>query len=162
MVRTILITGAPGVGKTETSRALLKMYLNTVLVETDDLAQINPWTVGAPLYDLMVSNLRACIPNFIDWGAEQIIIVGVFLPNLLLPPVLEAISACGMTLPQIYCLVADESEIKRRIIDDKKPNDPNYRLGQTYLDKLARLIPSAVVIDTTEKTLAEVAEEIQA
>jgi len=162
-LRVVIITGAPGVGKSETARRLTATYrVKAACLETDDVACISPWAVDEDLYRLMGHNVAACLPNFRRWGAGVTVVAGVLLPGRALPWVEQAIETCGLRLARIYALTAEQDEIRRRIGADPKPQQPGHRLAWTWLDEEARAIPRATVLDTTRMPLSSVTGRLAA
>ena len=149
-MRIIVITGAPGVGKTETARRLTVSYhTKAACLETDDVARTSPWVVDEALYRLMGANVAACLPHFEQWGASVVVVAGVLAPTRALPWIERAIQTRGFRLARIYALVADPDEIRRRIDADPKPQPPGPRLAWTWLNEEVRAISGATVLDTT-------------
>lgn len=162
-MRIIVITGAPGVGKTETARQLTIGYnTKAACLETDDVARTSPWVVDEALYRLMGGNVASCLPNFQQWGASVVVVAGVLVPKRALPWIEQAIETCGFRLARIYALVAESDEIRRRIAADPKPQQPKPRLAWTWLNEEVRAIPNATVLDTTCMPLTSVTDHLAA
>lgn len=134
-MRVILHSGAPGVGKSETARGMVdRCTVKAAFIDIDTFGLVNHWKANHELYKLMAGNLEATLPNYLRWGAELAVVSGVMLPRRLLPFVEQAVETANLEISSIYGLTASQGEIRRRIVDDPKPQNVPERLRWTWLD----------------------------
>ncbi|MFF5780772.1 AAA family ATPase [Streptomyces virginiae] len=156
--RVILLTGAPGVGKTEVSRRLTGHLPGRVaLIDLDAIAAIHPWRADETLFDLMSGNLTALLPAYLDWGADYIVVAGVVVPGMMYDR-LRPLFANERLDWRIYGLRASAAALAERISQDAKYQDSESRMADSGLDSLVGDIPDAIQIDTDQLSLAGVVE----
>ncbi|MGC1239921.1 MAG: Ldh family oxidoreductase [Acidimicrobiales bacterium] len=156
----IVLTGAPGVGKTDVGRVLSTLFpMDVAVVDTDSLASFDPFHIDERFYELVVSNLEAHLANYRRWGIGTVIVTGVILPGGILSSLTNLMNRSEFDWT-IYGLRADADVIENRISRDVKIQDANDRLTWKHLDKLVIDLPGAMVIDTSLLSLKEVAENI--
>jgi LDH2 family malate/lactate/ureidoglycolate dehydrogenase len=157
--RIILITGAPGAGKTEVAARVIRLCPHrSVWVDTDKLVSIHPFTIDGPFYKLLYANLTACLINYAAWDASVIVISGVIVPSGIYSR-LRRFSLPGY-LWRRYALTASRRSLVQRIEKDIKPQDIEQRKLWLRLNEEVRSLPGFHVIDTTRKRLAKVVETI--
>jgi LDH2 family malate/lactate/ureidoglycolate dehydrogenase len=156
--RVVVITGPPGVGKTETSRRLVRRYFApAALIDTDTVADIYPWQADERLYSVLGRNLRGCLASYRAWGARIVVISGVLLPgrsldqfaDLLADPTLEWV---------FYGLSAGPDELAARIRADPKMQESEDRLSWSHLDREVSAVPGIRLIDTRRLGLEAVVD----
>lgn len=81
-MRTILLGGAPGVGKSATARALLGRAAHgdrlVQRVDVDNLWLHQPWCVSAALRSMLQANLRAVLANADAARVDIVVVTWVF------------------------------------------------------------------------------------
>lgn len=81
-MRTILLGGAPGVGKSATARALLGRAAHgdrlVQWVDVDNLWLHQPWCVSAALRSMLQANLRAVLANADAARVDIVVVTWVF------------------------------------------------------------------------------------
>lgn len=160
MTRIIILTGAPGVGKTETGRRLISYCpKHSALIDTDALVGIYPWVIDDVFYQLLGKNLRACIGNYVEWGAKEIVISGVIIPDGTYKE-LHSLLEDERFVFKFYGLQASHEVIERRIAKDPKSQNPNQRLQWLHLNEVIAEIPGITLIDTENLSLHQVVETI--
>jgi len=157
-MKVIVLSGAPGAGKTECAARLIRLCPErSAWIDTDWLAGIHPWRVDEEFHALVGANLRACIENYRRWSARVLIVSGVVVHGGIydeLPPVVE-----GDTW-QLFALQARPEVLARRILGDAKAQDADQRLQWLALNEEAARLPGCRAIDTSDLALAEVVERI--
>jgi LDH2 family malate/lactate/ureidoglycolate dehydrogenase len=159
-VRVVVITGAPGAGKTEVGRRLADRWPGpSVVVDTDGLAGISPWQVDERLFALIAGNLRACMRGFLDWGAQCVIVTGVIVPDGTLGQIADLVEDPDLDW-RFYGLQATEEVLAARVLADPKFQDPQQRLKWMSINHEIEAIPCIRLIDTTALGLNEVVDAI--
>jgi LDH2 family malate/lactate/ureidoglycolate dehydrogenase len=156
----IVLTGAPGAGKTTTGRCLIELCPpHSAWIDADRMAAVHPWHIDAAFYDLVGANLSASLNNFHAWGARVVVVAGVILPGGTRDRLQPLFDRAEFEW-QWYSLVASPEVLAARIREDAKEQDAKQRLKWLYLDEEARCLPDAVVIDTTSMPTELVAATI--
>jgi hypothetical protein len=156
----LLITGAPGVGKSEAApRVATGLTHDVAVVELDHLAALVPWRVDAHVFDLMARNLSHLLDEYLGWGLTRFVVVGVMLPGLMYDRVAAVLTRHGITW-DTYGLRACPDTLTRRIMGDPRFRDSASRLRDRDLDRLVGTVPRVVEIATDDLTVDEVAERI--
>lgn len=163
IIPTILLTGCPGVGKSEVSLAVGARCgsAKLVVVDLDHIAQIFPFEPAEPFFGMVEANLRAVIPAYLKWAPDIILICGVMVPGALAERVQDVVCSVLTPTPRLIGLTADGEVIKQRITGDRKPQDKVARLQCITLDQNIRaFVPPEDITDTSSMTICEVAEVI--
>ncbi|MFJ8047976.1 AAA family ATPase [Streptomyces luteogriseus] len=156
----LLLTGAPGVGKTEVSRRLVgRLPGRVALIDLDAIAAIHPWRADDTLFDLMSGNLTALLPAYLSWGADYIVVAGVVVPGMVYDR-LHGLFTDERLQWRIYGLRAGPTALAERIRRDTKYQDGEARMADSGLDSLVGAIPGVIQIDTDGLTLAGVVNRI--
>jgi LDH2 family malate/lactate/ureidoglycolate dehydrogenase/broad-specificity NMP kinase len=161
-MRVVMITGAPGVGKTEVARALAGRYgESSAVIDTDAISDVRPWKADERLYRLIAVNLAACVIGFKAAGVRTLVVSGALVPGRAfdhLAPLLQDVTLRWT----IYALRAAPTELAARARNDGKTQDADTRITWAHLNDEVARIDGAHVIDTTELTLDDVVAEITA
>ncbi|GAA1118539.1 Ldh family oxidoreductase [Kitasatospora arboriphila] len=161
-LRVVVVTGAPGAGKTEVGRRLVRRYRGpAALIDTDTAADVYPWRADERQYALIDRNLRALLASYREWGAEVVVVSGVMLPgrtldrfaDLLADPDLEWV---------FYGLRAGPGQLAARIRGDHKMQEADGRLAWGHLDAEVPGVPGVRLVDTDRLTLDGVVDAIAA
>jgi LDH2 family malate/lactate/ureidoglycolate dehydrogenase len=161
-MRIVVLTGAPGAGKTTAARALIELCpLRAGLVETDAMAAIHPWRVDDDFHRLVGDNLRACLRNYRDWGAGHVVLAGVVVPDGIYRELEPLLGEAGFEW-QFYGLKAAPEALRQRIWRDPKPQEPAQRERWMFLDQVIESIPGIHLVDTTGRRPEEIAATIAA
>src|SRR5690349_13753497 len=111
----VVLTGAPGAGKTEVGRRLAGRYRATAaFLDLDQLGAVHPFRPGEAVYRLMAANLAACLPAYRAYGVRVVVLAGVLAPGRLLDHLAALRAEPGLRW-QFYGLRAPRAELARRI-----------------------------------------------
>ncbi|MCO1574277.1 hypothetical protein M8C13_00705 [Crossiella sp. SN42] len=159
-MRVLVITGAPGAGKTQVAQLLAACFLVPVAVLDCD-PFVHPWESGEPLHRLMAAELAARVPAYQEWGARVVVVHGVILAGgRTYEPVMDALWSLGTT-PVVYGLRAGPEVLADRIRQDQAaPHLVTGRLALTHLDEDVSEVPGVRLIDTAHRDAQAVVNEI--
>ncbi|MGF1430804.1 Ldh family oxidoreductase [Kitasatospora sp. LaBMicrA B282] len=161
-VRIVVVTGAPGAGKTEVGRRLVRRYrCPAALIDTDAVADIYPWRADEKLTELIGRNLRACLRSYLDWGARVVVLSGVLLPGRTLDQFADLIADPGLDWVS-YGLQARPERLAARILADTKVQEADGRMSWSHLDRELPGVAGIRLVDTNELTLDQVVDRIAA
>ncbi|MEK4418410.1 AAA family ATPase [Bacillus sp. FSL K6-0268] len=160
--KLVFITGAPGVGKTETGQKLIHFCPNnSALIDTDKLGSIQPFKIDDDFYELVGKNLKACINNFHDHKYQLLIITGVLIPEGMYKHIIDFVSDKTKFEYKIYGLQANEETIINRINNDNKGQNPIQRKKWLHVNDEILHIEKIQIIDTTNFSIGEVVYAIR-
>ncbi|WP_330273167.1 ATP/GTP-binding protein [Lentzea sp. NBC_00516] len=146
-MRTLLITGPVGVGKTTIAEAvgahLAKSGRPVAVVDLDWLSQCRPAPSGDPFhFELQLSNLRAVTPNYANAGASRLVLAGVVESQADRERYAEAVGG-----PLTVCrLKADLSVIHERLVA-RHHDEAELRWHLNRADELETLFTSSSIED---------------
>ena len=159
-IRILVITGAPGAGKTETARQLIELCPDrSALIDTDAVVHIHPWRIDRGFYALVGANLRACIENYSAWGAQVIVISGVVMVGGIYDEIAPLLDDSRYAVV-FYGLRAEKKILTSRIIRDSKMQDAEQRLQWLHLNDELNQIPGCHVVETSNLEVGTVANMI--
>ncbi|MFH8367693.1 hypothetical protein [Streptomyces sp. NPDC018031] len=158
-MRIVVITGAPGVGKTRLGHQLVARYgVPSAAMDCDPV--VYPWDGDQPLYDLMASTVRATLPVYRDWGARVVVISGVVLANRAYERFQKVFQDLGAEAVY-YGLRADPDALAARIGND--PGGEHFiegRLAERHLDAEVPDVPGIRLVDTSRLSLREATDAV--
>lgn len=161
-MKIIMLTGAPGAGKTTIGSLLVDSCPHrAALIETDAFACISPWRVDDAFHALVGANIRQAVANYRVWGAEVLVISGVIVPGGIFDEI-QPLLAREASAWSIYGLQARKDVLERRIWRDEKPQNPRERIRWLELNQKIEALPGRELIDTTTMTPEAVVDEIGA
>ena len=158
-----LIGGTMGVGKTTVSRALQKKLPNCVFLDGDWCWDMSPFVVSEETKTMVMDNICHLLQNFLRCTAyENIIFCWVMHEQSIIDDILSRLDV-GEAEVKTISLLASEKAITARL---EKDVASGIRTPDVIERSIAR-IPlyeklDTVKIDTNEKTVDAVAEEIAA
>ncbi|MFY9526516.1 MAG: AAA family ATPase [Limnochordia bacterium] len=161
MKRLYLIGGTMGVGKTAVCQGLKLKLDNSVFLDGDWCWDANPFQVTEETKTMVMENICFLLNQFIHCSAyHNIIFCWVMHEQSIINKILDSLdkSNCEITTISLLC---DEQELRERLNQDiaagmRQPD---------VIDRSVARIPlyhklSTIKIDTTGKTVSEIAEEI--
>ncbi|WP_416973750.1 hypothetical protein [Streptomyces sp. 4F14] len=160
-MRAVVITGAPGVGKTRLGHQLVTRYgVPAAAMDCDPI--VHPWNGGEEVYDLMASTVRAALPVYREWGARVVIVTGVVLAGRAYERFQKVFEELGAQAVY-YGLRADARALATRIENDAGGRlFVEGRLAERHLDAEVPDVPGVRLVDTTRLTLLEAADAVAA
>ncbi|MEU0256551.1 hypothetical protein ABZ299_29655 [Streptomyces sp. NPDC006184] len=160
-MRAVVITGAPGVGKTRLGHQLVTRYsVPAAAMDCDPI--VHPWNGGEEVYDLMAATVRAALPVYREWGARVVIVTGVVLVGRVYERFQKVFEELGAH-PVHYGLRADADALAARI--EKDAGGRHFiegRLAERHLDAEVPEVPGVRMVDTTRLTLIEATDAVAA
>ncbi|MEU3861690.1 hypothetical protein AB0F03_30700 [Streptomyces sp. NPDC028722] len=160
-MRAVVITGAPGVGKTRLGHQLVTRYsVPAAAMDCDPI--VHPWNGGEEVYDLMAATVRAALPVYREWGARVVIVTGVVLVGRVYERFQKVFEELGAD-PVHYGLRADAEALATRI--EKDAGGRHFiegRLAERHLDAEVPDVPGVRLVDTTRLTLIEATDAVAA
>lgn len=154
--RLIFIGGPPGVGKSTVAKLFLDQLENSIWLDGDDLWRMNPFKVNEKTKSMVENNIQYVLNSFISAQFSHVIFTWVLHQNSIVDSIIKRINLSGYKFHH-YTLTCDRSELNDRIRSDDE-RSTSISLAQDRLEKSRSL--KSVLIDTTEKTPAEVANEL--
>ncbi|MFH8477125.1 hypothetical protein [Streptomyces sp. NPDC018000] len=160
-MRAVVVTGAPGVGKTRLGHQLVTRYsVPAAAMDCDPV--VHPYDGGEDIYDLMASALRAAVPVYRDWGARVVVVTGVVLEGRAYDRFRKVFEELGVD-SVYYGLQADAEVLAARIEADAGGRHfIEGRLAERHLDAEVPNVPGVRLIDTTHLTLQETTDAVAA
>jgi dephospho-CoA kinase len=157
----IIITGAPGTGKTTISN-LLKSKLDSPLIDLGWLREYHLdrlWKKANKREAKMsFENLIFILKNYKKYGYKEVI-VNDLLDEMVrhLPRLLKYEKYLILTL-----VVKDNSELKRRVLGERDSGFKNYKKAILWNDKIQKrkLLKNEIRIDNTHNNLDKTLKEI--
>jgi len=127
MKNLIIINGTMGVGKTTTSKALLKLLPNCVFLDGDWCWYADPWIVTDETKNMVEQNMSYLLNNFLSCSAyENVIFCWVMHDENLIDLVLSWVRGRDYILHK-YSLICSEdaliARLKKDITDSIRNND---------------------------------------
>lgn len=160
--RVVVVTGPPGVGKTETARRLVRRYrVPAALIDTDTVADVYPWRADEALYAVLGRNLRNCLDSYRAWGAKIVVVSGVLLPGRSLEQFADLLADDSLEWV-FYGLRAGRAELAARIRGDHKVQEAEERLSWSHLDQEVPSVPGVRLVDTGPLALSAVVDVLAA
>lgn len=163
-VRTALLTGTIGVGKTSLAEAMSEVLhahgIRHALIDLDWLGQVYPAPDSQDLYSmkLQLANLRAMWPNFRSVGIKNALLAATIVTSEQLQGLRHALPGAHITVVR---MIASPSMIRDRLSARDKGRLLADFLART--DQLAADIEAAgiddLVVSNDEPSLPEVAKE---
>lgn len=159
-VELIVVTGAPGAGKSEAARRLIdRCPRRAALIDLDAIAAVHPWRIDPAFHRLQAANLRRVAEGYVDWGARVLVIAGVVEPTGLAPALDRLTTSLGASR-RLFALRADAETLAARVRADGKHQDAEQRLRWRHLDGVCAALPGAESVETGGRSLAAVVDAL--
>jgi broad-specificity NMP kinase len=151
--KLILISGAPGVGKSEVASRLYKMLEECAWLDGDDVWRVHPFRVDAERVALAERNVMAVLHNYLSSGCAHVILTWVLHRQEIIDRILRGLDDVPFET-SVVTLVCDEStlESRRRA---SHPGDVNVDVALRRQRECAAL--DSTKIDTSRLTREAVA-----
>ena len=150
-----------GVGKTATSKILLKLLPNCVFLDGDWCWYADPWTVTDETKRMMYNNTGYLLNSFLDCSAyENVIFCWVMHLDSMVNDIISVIRNTDYKLYK-FSLVCSENALTSRI---QKDIDGNIRVN-SILERALQRLPNffkmdTIKIDVSDATPEQAAETI--
>ena len=160
----IVITGAPGVGKTALLPALAdRLPEKSAFVDGDSVGRTRPLCRTLERLNLIQDNIVACAHNFATWGARYVVAAFVF-------PSQERVERIAGTLRDaghrvwVVALVADDDVLLERFGGKDwyagELDDPEYAAHLLDLNSAVKQLGGVICIDTSSLSVEDAATTI--
>jgi shikimate kinase len=157
-----IIGGTMGVGKTAVSQQLKLDLLNSVLLDGDWCWDASPFQVTDETKAMVTDNICYLLNNFLHCSVyENVIFCWVMHQQSIIDSITEKLDTQNCAVKCIS-LIANETNLRRRLTEDV---ESGIRSEDVVERSIAR-IPmyqtlNTIKIDTNEKTVAMIANEIK-
>ena len=163
MKTLIIITGAPGTGKTTTAKELHNILPNNAMLEGDWVRRINPWELPPETKAMYEDNVVTVLGNYLKNSQIQNVIFSACCKNSeFIKAVLARLSAHYKFNAQWYTLTCPNATRVQRLRDDTNGEFIDARIEITERDHWDTNYDDhdSTKIDTTKLTARQVAEKI--
>jgi hypothetical protein len=160
----VIINGPLGIGKTETSWALLRRFERAVMLDADYVAAFHPFDYYNDAHLAYAqTTLRVLVGHHHGHGFQDFVINWVFETPFQLARLKQALAEFGLPI-HAYRLTCDVDEIARRVRRRNLP-DLDFELRRSrelvdILDKAVRTGDLGHVIDTTNLSVEQTVDAI--
>ena len=154
MKTLILLSGSPCVGKTAVGNILLDSYSNSAYLDGDWCWCVNPFDVTDPRLRNGDKSMSFVLSNYLDSNFDYVIFTSVVLTDPeIRRNILNGITAKDYKVLGFTLTCSEQTLVQRHNKRGDKGKMSFYWLRLPAID-------GDIVIDTDEKTIAQVAEEI--
>ena len=157
-----MIGGTMGVGKTTVCQQLKQDLPNSVFLDGDWCWDANPFQVTDETKAMVTNNICYLLNNFLKCSAyENIIFCWVMHQQSIIDSIVEKLDTQNCDVKCIS-LIVDEANLRKRLIKDVQ----NGTRVEDIIERSITRIPmydtlNTIKIDTNEKTVAMIANEIK-
>ena len=115
--KVVLITGAPGVGKSAVASILLERLPESIWLDGDDVWRMNPFRVNGTTTAMVEGNIQFVLRNFLSAGFAYVILSWVLARQPIIDRILEGLTGLEYEL-FVFTLVCEEEALRARLQDD--------------------------------------------
>lgn len=157
-----IVGGTMGVGKTAVCQQLKRILPYSVFLDGDWCWDADPFQVTDETKSMVTDNICYLLNNFLHCSAyENVIFCWVMHQQSIIDCIVEKLDTQGCDVKCIS-LISDETNLRKRL---NKDVESGIRVGDV-VERSAARIPmydklNTVKIDTNEKTVAMIANEIK-
>lgn len=162
MKNLYIVGGTMGVGKTAVCQQLKRILPNSVFLDGDWCWDADPFQVTDETKSMVTDNICYLLNNFLHCSAyENVIFCWVMHQQSIIDSVVEKLDTQNSDVKCIS-LIADEANLRKRLTKDV---ESGIRV-EDVIERSVTRIPlydtlKTVKIDTNEKTVAMIANEIK-
>ena len=162
MKNLYIVGGTMGVGKTAVCQQLKMNLSNSVLLDGDWCWDSNPFQVTEETKSMVTDNICYLLNNFLHCSAyENIIFCWVMQQQSIIDSIVEELDTQNCDVKCIS-LIVDEANLRKRLTKDVE----NGIRVEDIIERSITRIPmydtlNTIKIDTNEKTVAMIANEIK-
>ena len=161
-MQIIVITGAPGVGKSAVLPIVAeRLPEKTAWLDGDCVGRTRPTDRTRERLDLIQDNIRACAETFAACGADSVVTAFVFPSSERVQRISDILRAPGHTV-SVVGLVADDAILlsRHKQKDGHHSHDPECLQEAILCNTNIRNLDGVDTIDTTGMSLEEMASAI--
>lgn len=161
-MRTVMLGGAPGVGKSSVAGKLLELAQDgphlVQWVDVDSLWLHQPWRVDERMTTMVQSNLRAVAGHASQAGVDVLLITWVF-QSAEIHRLVTGLLPAGAATVSVQLHADQDTWVRRFEADSRRPG-----LNDFYRSRYvaAQATPADHVVDTGAMTPIEVARQVTA
>lgn len=155
MKNLIFINGTMGVGKTTTSKALLKTLPNSVFLDGDWCFYSDPMIVNEETFKMAGQNISFLLNNFLSCSSyENIIFCWVMFKESNIEDIISLVENTDYNLFK-FSLVCSENALAKRL---EKDINGGFR-GNNIVERAVRRLPDFIDMNTTKIDVSEISPE---
>lgn len=154
----MLITGAPGIGKSAVARELMSRLPGSAWLDGDDVWRAHPFRVDQTTKAMVVDNIAYVLAGFLKAGYRHAILSWVLHRQETIEDILRLVNArCGVEYSlHVFTLTADEATFR-----DRWAAGGRGPVAELALDRLEQSRALATrQVDTVGRSPAEIADEL--
>ena len=157
-----LIGGTMGVGKTTVSQQLKQDIPNSVFLDGDWCWDSNPFHLTEETKAMVTDNICYLLNNFIHCSAyENVIFCWVMHQQKIIDAIVENLDTKNCAVKCIS-LIADEKHLRERLMADVKRGIRTADVIERSVERIPLYHAlNTIKIDTNNKTVQEIADEIR-
>ncbi len=156
MATLIIITGAPGIGKTAVGREVFERLSDCAWLDGDDVWRINPFEVTEHTKAIVIRNIPYVLRGYLEAGYEYVLLTWVLHQQAIIDDVLAGLRGLDFEV-RAFTLIAEEDVL----LDRWRARAGREQVPELVADRLRQSATLATTkIDTSEITAVEVAERI--
>ena len=152
----IIVTGAPGSGKTKTVKQLMESTLNSAAIDGDPLLGINPFNRTTKERKLQYKNIADVSKNYHDSGYKTVFISFVYGESQLKMQ-LELLEVIDKV--EVFVLVPTEKTLRERHANDSYAREeiqPSLELNKNMSE-----LENVHIINNSDMSIEQVATRIK-